>query len=927
MKRLLKHPLHNLLSFPHFIHRSPPPKPHRRSGLYQRLLQSALMMAAVGGATVGGLVCPERAQAASLVWSNNTVVWPVQNPPSLTQTYRVTTANGGSVNVRFIWSGATGTITRLDNSSAAQFPVTGGFPDPGPNANSLASSFDPNNTNQEITVTIQFIDNEGNLIPVENVDFTIFDIDRDDADGWQDVVTVNGSLGGVPVPPALSLPPGSITVNLLGNVATGIAPTPGQEANNQTGEGNLAITYPSGVDTLIYTYGNGPDSPVNPANHGIALSNLNFDPAIIGLAKSAGTPVLNADGTFTVPYTLTVVNLGETQLNNVQITEDLTTTFANTNGFTVSNVQSPSLTVNPNFNGNTITTVLQGGDTLAPGQTRIVTFDVAITPGDQANGGLGPFNNTAVVTATTPSGAPVTDDSTDDPNVPPGAPGDPDPNDDGDPIERVPTVVNLPTVPIIGVAKRVANVIDNGNNNFDITYELVVENLGNVPLENVQVTEDLTPTFAGAVGFNVTSVSTGGAPLTANLGFNGSTEQALLAGTDTLAVGASQTISFVVNVDTGGNSGPFENTAVATGSNDGVTVTDLSDDGTDPDPNPNDGNPGGGPDENDPTPVSLVSSPIIGVAKRVANVVDNGNDSYDVTYELVVENLGNVSLDNVQVTENLNSTFTGVTSFNVTNVATGGAPLTPNLGFDGTTDFNLLAGTDTLAVGASQTISFVVNVNTGGNRGPFENIAVASGSNGSTTVTDQSDDGIDPDPNPNDGNPGGGPGENDPTPISLPPEATIQLIKRITTIIQGDNPPTVFNELDDNPPNPSFVGQRIVDPVLSSGDVVEYTIYFLNNGFVTASLVEICDPIPPPTDFVVDGFATGQGIQFDPPGAPTTITLTNGSDGDTGRFISPLTPLSACPNDTAGDQGAVVVNVGSVQPGEFGFVRFRTSIP
>ena len=108
---------------------------------------------------------------------------------------------------------------------------------------------------------------------------------------------------------------------------------------------------------------------------------------------------------------------------------------------------------------------------------------------------------------------------------------------------------------------------------------------------------------------------------------------------------------------------------------------------------------------------------------------------------------------------------------------------------------------------------------------------------------------------------------------------------------------------------------------------MEYTIYFLNNGFVTASNVEICDPIPPPTEFVPDSFSTGQGIQFDPPGALPVITLTNADDGDAGRFISPLTPLSACPNESAGDQGAVVVNVDNVPPGEFGFVRFRTSIP
>jgi len=52
-------------------------------------------------------------------------------------------------------------------------------------------------------------------------------------------------------------------------------------------------------------------------------------PAQIGVAKtvSAG-PTSNGDGTFTLTYTLTVENTGGILLNNVQVTDDLSTTFA-----------------------------------------------------------------------------------------------------------------------------------------------------------------------------------------------------------------------------------------------------------------------------------------------------------------------------------------------------------------------------------------------------------------------------------------------------------------------------------------------------------------------------------------------------------------------------------------------------------------------
>ena len=92
--------------------------------------------------------------------------------------------------------------------------------------------------------------------------------------------------------------------------------------------------------------------------------------------------------------------------------------------------------------------------------------------------------------------------------------------------------------------------------------------------------------------------------------------------------------------------------------------------------------------------------------------------------------------------------------------------LTANGGFDGSGDINLLAGTDSLAVGSTAMVSFTVQFSLNGSPGPFNNSGVAFGQSPGGTTTDLSTDGTDPDSN-GDGNPGGS-GEGIPTLIGLP---------------------------------------------------------------------------------------------------------------------------------------------------------------
>ncbi|SRR5579883_2478187 len=200
---------------------------------------------------------------------------------------------------------------------------------------------------------------------------------------------------------------------------------------------------------------------------------------VLGVAKQAGTPVANADGTYTIPYTLRVRNFApanspQYNLLNLQLADNLAQTFAAATLNSVSNIQSPTLTVNAGFNGSTNQNILQGTDTLPSGTTATITFNVNITPGTGANG-FGPFNNTTTASAASQGGSPVSDRSTDGVN--------PDPDGDGDPTNNsTPTSVSLLNNPsgsgAFILVKRITNVIRNGSSLGSINFSTFVDGSG-----------------------------------------------------------------------------------------------------------------------------------------------------------------------------------------------------------------------------------------------------------------------------------------------------------------------------------------------------------------------------------------------------------------------------------------------------------------
>jgi uncharacterized repeat protein (TIGR01451 family) len=135
---------------------------------------------------------------------------------------------------------------------------------------------------------------------------------------------------------------------------------------------------------------------------------------------------------------------------------------------------------------------------------------------------------------------------------------------------------------------------------------------------------------------------------------------------------------------------------------------------------------------------------------------------------------------------------------------------------------------------------------------------------------------------------------------------------------------------------------------VKSNDEVEYTIYFLSAGPVSAKGVQMCDRIPSHQTFVPDTFNSLTAAPNTTPVLPigdrgievsqgsTAYGYTNIGDGDTARYYPPGSTLpSACTQPALPeDNGAIVVTLGNVlnatAPGtpteSYGFFRFRARV-
>ncbi len=474
-----------------------------------------------------------------------------------------------------------------------------------------------------------------------------------------------------------------------------------------------------------------------------------------------------------ITYTYTLENTGNTTLTSVGVSE---TAFSGTAG-------APT----PVFGANSGVTPSSPSGTLVPGETATFSAMYALTQADIDAGGI---QNSATATGTPPAdpdgtvNAAITDvsdagdETVETPNLDGSLPAD---GTDNDPtVTLIPPSSELTTTKtsVLDITGGLdATVADVGDM---ITYTYTIENTGNTTLTSVGVSETA---FSG----------TAGAPTPvfgANSGVTPSSPSGTLVPGETATFSAMYALT-QADIDAGG----IQNSATATGTPpadpDGTVnaaITDVSDAGDEtvetPDINGNtDGN-----TTNDPTITSISPSPEL-VLTKTAVINDGGDGIVDandtITYTFSIENTGNVTIDNIEVTDLLTGSI---------NLAITPSILTPG------------------AVGTATVVYTILQTDI--DNGDITNTATVTGDSptGVADVTDVSDNGdettdgpdVDIDPT------------NDPTVTMLTP-----------------NPSILITKTDNAPADGSY------DTV---GEAIFYEIEVTNDGNVTLSNIVITDP-------------------------------------------------------------------------------------
>lgn len=222
--------------------------------------------------------------------------------------------------------------------------------------------------------------------------------------------------------------------------------------------------------------------------------------ARIGIGKVAGTVAVQSDGSYHIPYTLTVKNLSLEPLTGISVSDVLEgggRNFGTNSGagapaegqYQILSVTSGAFgTPNTGFNGATDTILLTGG-TLAVGASGTVSFTVHVNPVvPRVVPALVHTNQAEVAGTGQHSAQPVTDRSHNNSN--------PDPDGNGiadEAANNVPTTVTPTPSPEVKLDKT-ATLTQAGSVpavGDVVTYSFTVTNTGNTPLLNVKVTDPM----------------------------------------------------------------------------------------------------------------------------------------------------------------------------------------------------------------------------------------------------------------------------------------------------------------------------------------------------------------------------------------------------------------------------------------------------
>ncbi|MEP6994273.1 MAG: DUF11 domain-containing protein [Acidobacteriota bacterium] len=420
----------------------------------------------------------------------------------------------------------------------------------------------------------------------------------------------------------------------------------------------------------------------------------------------------------------------------------------------------------------------------------------------------------------------------------------------------------------VDVVKAAAAPSQIDNTTWSVAYTVLVGNLSAISIPNVQVSDDLALTFAaGAPTITITAGPTVSAgSCVANTVFDGTSDFRLLSGSDSLAAGASCTITFTTSiayptpgaVPTAAQDNSAYASSTSTGPNPGYTfpngvpvppadllASDVSTNGSTLPPTANGDTPS-------PTPVQFLVSDVSIVKTDGSASATPGSP---IVYTITVSNAGPSAVVGASVTD----TFPAVLlSPSWTCVASAGSscaqpgPVAGNI-----------ATTVSLAVGGTATFTVTATVSPGAT-GTLANTASVAAPPGVT------------DPNP---------GNNSSTDSdSLAPSADLSVVKS---------------------------GPTAVDP----GAVVTYTIVVTNNGPSDVNGLTLTDVVPAElTNVQWTCTATGIATCGVPNGTGNAIVLTGSLAAGPGNSLTIVVTGTAGSSGTLVNTATVSVPPGTTDP-------------
>ena len=721
------------------------------------------------------------------------------------------------------------------------------------------------------------------------------------------------------------------------------------------------------------------DNAGSPGDHGTTDDPTPLLIPDVGLAKVAGDAVPNGDN-FDVTFTLVYTNTGTVALDNLVLIDDVAAQFGNafvsTGNITIQNFAGTGTAPVPNGNWKTDTTqdMLVFGN-LDVGDSFEVVFTVTIDP-DGLDSMSQALDNQAVATADglNDDGTKLLDDdgdvvtATDDSDDGTDVSGEND-TDDGDGV-----VGNDPTPIIIAdiaVAKEaVGSPVQLANGDFEVVYQLVIENTGTVDLANLSLVEDLATqygnVFVSASGLTLVSGPTDPtSSVVIDPAFNGgsSTEMIDQAAATYLAVGDSYTLQFTTVVDPSLVVGPLTNQVTTTGdatdedgpildsNGDPIVATDDSDSGAEPsDTNPDE--PGDTGTSDDPTPLQV---PSVGLAKLSGDPVING-DNWDVTFTLVYENNGTVDLNNLTLTDDIaaqfGNAFVSASGLTVQNFSGTGTAPTANAAWESDTSASMITGGQA-NIGDTFEVVFTVTIDPDGIDNAsqsLENQAVATGDglddNGDpilddagdpVVATDDSDNGTDPDGE-NGEDDGDGTFANDPTPIYIADIAVAKEVVGTPSALLNGNFEVTYQLVIENTGTVDLANLTLVEdlatqfgaPLVTAGNATIVTAptdpasnIVLNPAWDGASVTDMIDPSAATFLAIGDSYIVRFTVEVDLDAGGTSGPLDNqvvtGGDGVDGNgdpiVDSNGTPITATDDS---DSGTDVNGTNPDQPGDTG---------